>query len=485
MADTRDQTLTQVQSPLSPGEQRDRAVLLVSGNAVTPGLAARARLQIVGDELYIGRRADGLPVQASVAVLDDGLISGQHARIVRGSGGFDLEDLGSKNGTFVDNLRAEGRTRLRDGALVFVGNHVGVFRMVSSIELEAIKAELVAPLGPVATASPSLAVACDWLRRLAASEGELFIVGETGVGKEVYARAVHEASKRKGRFVAINCAAIPRELVESELFGYRAGAHSTAHQAKAGLIEEAEGGTLFLDEIGEMTPEAQIKILRFLQDRELTPLGSTRPRRMDVRIIAATNRTVVGPGKSGGLRDDIVARLGAAPIHLPPLRNRHRGPGRADRTLPRRRARAGPALRAAGVPRAVAARLAAERARAGEDRHDGGGADGRQADRAARSPGADRARAVGAGRAGRAPIHRPVADAGPAGRAAASLRGQRRRRVARARQAPRRRLALDQEVRPRPAEVPPPRIVGDRSRNHDRIVACCASARVGARGRVL
>jgi pSer/pThr/pTyr-binding forkhead associated (FHA) protein len=147
-------------------------------------------------------------VQASVAVLDDGLVSSQHARIVRGSGGFDLEDLGSKNGTFVDNLRAEGRMRLRDGALVFVGNHVGVFRMVSQIELEAIKAELVAPLGPVATASPALAVACDRLRRLAASEGELFIVGETGVGKEVYARAVHEASKRKGKFVAINCAAI-------------------------------------------------------------------------------------------------------------------------------------------------------------------------------------------------------------------------------------------------------------------------------------
>jgi DNA-binding NtrC family response regulator len=321
MADTRDQTLTQVQSPLSPGEQRDRAVLLVSGNAVTPALAARARLQIVGEELYIGRRADGLPVQASAAVLDDALVSSQHARIVRGSGGFDLEDLGSKNGTFVDNLRAEGRTRLRDGALVFVGNHVGVFRLVSSIELEAIKAELVSPLGPVPTASPALAVACDRLRRLAASESELFIVGETGVGKEVYARAVHEASQRKGRFVAINCAAIPRELVESELFGYRAGAHSTAHSAKTGLIEEAEGGTLFLDEIGEMTPEAQIKILRFLQDRELTPLGATRPRRMDVRIIAATNRTVVGPGKSG-LRDDIVARLGAAPIHLPPLRNR-------------------------------------------------------------------------------------------------------------------------------------------------------------------
>ena len=173
-------------------------------------------------------------MQANVAVLDDGLVSGQHARITRASGGYDIEDLGSKNGTFVDNVRIEGRLRLRDGALVFIGNHVGVFRLVSAIELDAIKAELVAPLGPVATASPALAVACDRLRRLAASEGELFIVGETGVGKEVYARAVHEASGRKGRFVAINCAAIPRELVESELFGYRAGAHSTAHQAKAG-----------------------------------------------------------------------------------------------------------------------------------------------------------------------------------------------------------------------------------------------------------
>ncbi len=326
MRDPAEQTLTAVQSPLSPGEQRDRAVLLVVGSADAPALPARTRLQITGDDLFVGRRAEGVPVGANAAVLDDGLISGQHARITRGAGGYDLEDLGSKNGTWVDNLRVEGKdgkVRLRDGALVFFGNHVAVFRMVSQIELDAIKAELVAPFGPVATASPALAVACDWLRRLSASEGELLILGETGTGKEVYARAVHQASGRKGRFVAINCAAIPRELVESELFGYRQGAHSTAHQAKAGLIEEAEGGTLFLDEIGEMTPEAQIKILRFLQDRELTPLGSTRPRQMDVRIVAATNRTAAGPGKGpSGLRDDIVGRLGAAPIHLPPLRNR-------------------------------------------------------------------------------------------------------------------------------------------------------------------
>jgi len=323
MRDPAERTLTAVQSPLSPGEQRDRAVLLVVGSADEPALPARTRLQIVGDDFFVGRRAEGVPVGANVAVLDDGLVSSQHARITRGVGGYDLEDLGSKNGTWVDNQRIEEKVRLRDGALLFFGNHVAVFRMVSQLELEAIKAELVAPFGPVATASPALAVACDRLRRLAASDGELLILGETGAGKEVYARAVHQASGRKGRFVAINCAAIPRELVESELFGYRQGAHSTAHQAKAGLIEEAEGGTLFLDEIGEMSPEAQIKILRFLQDRELTPLGSTRPRQMDVRIVAATNRTAAGPGKGpSGLRDDIVGRLGAAPIYLPPLRNR-------------------------------------------------------------------------------------------------------------------------------------------------------------------
>jgi DNA-binding NtrC family response regulator len=328
MTSRADQTLTAVQSPLAQGEAKDRGVLLMVGSADAPGLAPKARLQILGDELIVGRRApeDSAPGRHAL-VLDDGVVSGRHARLVRGQGGgtagWEVEDLGSKNGTWLDNAKLTERTKLRDGALLFFGNHVGIFRLASALEVEAMKNELVGPLGPVATVSPGLAVACDRLRRLAASEGELLIVGETGVGKEVYARAVHGASGRKGRFMAINCAAIPRELVESELFGYRAGAHSTAHQAKPGLIEEAEGGTLFLDEIGEMTPEAQIKLLRFLQDRELTPLGATRPRRMDVRIIAATNRTAAGAGKGpAGLRDDIVARLGAAPIHLPPLRSR-------------------------------------------------------------------------------------------------------------------------------------------------------------------
>jgi len=327
MSNGADQTLTSVQSPMGSAELPEVPLFLMVGSADEPALPASRRLFFIGQGqgLHLGRRApdDGSDDEHS-AILNDTLVSGHHARIVGGAGGYQLLDLGSKNGTWVDNVRVSERAPLHDGALIFIGNHVGVFRMASTLEAEAIKSELINPLGPVATASPALALACDRLRRLAASDSELLILGETGAGKEVYARAVHLASGRKGRFVAINCGAIPRELVESELFGYRQGAHSTAHQAKAGLIEEAEGGTLFLDEIGEMTGEAQIKLLRFLQDRELTPLGSTRPRRIDVRVIAATNRTVPGSGgkAAGGLRDDIVARLGAAPIYLPPLRSR-------------------------------------------------------------------------------------------------------------------------------------------------------------------
>ncbi|MBC8132677.1 MAG: sigma 54-interacting transcriptional regulator [Deltaproteobacteria bacterium] len=320
----REKTQTAVHSPLSPAEFPDTAILLLVGSADTPGLPATRRLVFVRDELEIGRSpSDAAEARGTSLVVSDPLVSSEHARITRVSpGGFEILDLGSKNGTLIDNARIDGRVRLRNGSLVFFGNQIGVFRMVSAVELEAIKNELVSPLGPVATTSATLATACDRLRRLSGADGELLILGETGVGKEVYARAVHAHGGRSGRFTAINCAAIPRELVESELFGYRQGAHSTAHQAKAGLIEEAEGGTLFLDEIGEMTQEAQIKLLRFLQDRELTPLGSTRPRRIDVRIIAATNRTTSSGKTPMGLRDDIIARLGAAPIHLPPLRHR-------------------------------------------------------------------------------------------------------------------------------------------------------------------
>ena len=170
------------------------------------------------------------------------------------------------------------------------------------------------------------------------------------------------ASGRKGRFVAINCAAIPRELVERELFGYARGAHSQAAMAKPGIIEEAEGGTLFLDEIGEMAPELQTKLLRFTQDRMLAPVGGVRARRIETRIVAATSRTAA-PSQSGslGLRADLAARLGAEPIRIPPLRERVEDLG-ALVALPPGRPRQ--ADRAGGLPGALPLPLARQRARA-------------------------------------------------------------------------------------------------------------------------
>ena len=461
----REKTQTAVASPLSAAEVPDTAVLLMVGSLDTIGLPANRRLVFVREGLEIGRApSDEAEANGAACTLSDPLVSSQHARISRSAhGGFEITDLGSKNGTWVNNARVETRARLTPGSIVFIGGHIGVFRLASSLEIEAIKADLVAPLGPVATVSPPMAAACDRLRRLATADRELLLVGETGVGKEVYARAVHALSGRQGRFMAINCGAIPRDLVESELFGYRAGAHSTAHQAKAGLIEEAEGGTLFLDEIGEMTAEAQIKLLRFLQDRELTPLGATRPRKMDVRIVAATNRLSASGKTPMGLRDDVIGRLGAAPIHLPPLRSRIEDLG----ALVAHFLRATPGVRFEQPAfRALTLyRVAAERARAGEDRHHRRRPHRHRAsDLAARPARAHRAR-----RRRPAPRHAPTTDRVAHARAdrgaVAAPRRQRGRRLARARQAPRGRVALDEEVGHRRREIPQAReLIGSRGR---------------------
>jgi transcriptional regulator with PAS, ATPase and Fis domain len=286
----------------------------------------RDRIATFAGSLIVGRRepTQGEAGQSSL-VLSDRMVSSQHLAISPASDNenYELTDLSSTNGTIVDGEPVETTVRLRDGAVIFVGSHVLVFRVTTMAQKAAIEAELAKPLGPVATTNPAFAMICRKLRKLAIAGEELLLTGETGVGKEVYASAIHRASGRAGRFVAINCAAIPRELVETELFGYARGAHSQAAMAKPGIIEEAENGTLFLDEIGEMVPELQTKLLRFTQDRMLAPVGGLRARRIETRIVAATSRTAA-PSQSGslGLRVDLAARLGAEPIQIPPLRER-------------------------------------------------------------------------------------------------------------------------------------------------------------------
>jgi sigma-54 specific flagellar transcriptional regulator A len=151
----------------------------------------------------------------------------------------------------------------------------------------------------------------------------VLILGESGTGKELVARALHDLSERSGgRFVPINCAAIPKELIESELFGHRKGAFTGALSDRIGRFELAHGGTLFLDEIGDLALDMQVKLLRVLQERSIDPIGSSRPVPIDVRIVAATHRDIEGEIASGHFRQDLFYRLNVLPIEMPPLRDR-------------------------------------------------------------------------------------------------------------------------------------------------------------------
>ncbi len=159
--------------------------------------------------------------------------------------------------------------------------------------------------------------------RVAQSEATVLITGESGTGKELLANIIHNFSKRKdGPFVKINIASIPATLIESELFGAEKGAYTGAYQARKGKFEEADGGTIFLDEIGEMPLEVQVKLLRVLQEKEITRLGSNKPKKIDVRIISATNKDLKKEVEEGRFREDLYYRLNVINIHIPPLRER-------------------------------------------------------------------------------------------------------------------------------------------------------------------
>ena len=160
-------------------------------------------------------------------------------------------------------------------------------------------------------------------RIIAATDVTVLVLGESGTGKELMAQALHQASARRDEpFVAINCAALPEQLVESELFGHRKGAFTGAVESQPGRIRAAEGGTLFLDEVGELPLAIQAKLLRFLESGECQAVGENAPRKIDVRVIAATNRDLYSQVRQGLFREDLYYRLNVVPLELPPLRQR-------------------------------------------------------------------------------------------------------------------------------------------------------------------
>jgi PAS domain S-box-containing protein len=171
--------------------------------------------------------------------------------------------------------------------------------------------------------SPGLVSVLQRVSKVAGTDATVLISGETGTGKELVARAVHSASPRKAKpLIKLNCAALPTGLVESELFGHEKGAFTGATARKPGRFELADGGTLFLDEVGELPPDAQAKLLRVLQEREFERVGGTSPVKVDVRVIAATNRDLAKTAKDGKFREDLFYRLNVFPVRLPPLRDR-------------------------------------------------------------------------------------------------------------------------------------------------------------------
>jgi DNA-binding NtrC family response regulator len=253
-------------------------------------------------------------------------MSQRHARLtlVRGSHWL-LEDLGSKNGV-VHNGRVIRRGALRDGDLLELGQSLFLFRdavAAASPDVPDLDANRGPSLGGLqATFVGALAAQYEPLAALVRTDVPVAILGESGTGKEVAARAIHTASGRPGALVALNCGAIPKDLVEATLFGHRRGAFSGAVDDRPGVVRSAERGTLFLDEIGDLPLASQVAFLRVLQEQEVVPVGDTRAIPVDFRLVVATHRSPADLVERGAFRHDLYARIAGFTLHLPRLAER-------------------------------------------------------------------------------------------------------------------------------------------------------------------
>jgi DNA-binding NtrC family response regulator len=270
-------------------------------------------------------------------VVHDATVSGRHCALTAVGSAVSIHDLGSKNGTYVGPARVREAWGL-PGAVVTIGRSTLV---IAPSEAEATDESLGEPLAGIAGASIAMRRLAGQVRRLARHALPVLVSGESGTGKELVARALHVEGPRHARpFVAINVTTLPRELVESELFGHERGAFTGAHARREGAFAEAEGGTLFLDEIGDLPLEAQPKLLRALDGYEVRRVGASGAgQRADVRVVAATHARLEHRVDAGDFRRDLYHRLECFVVRVPPLRDRRGDIGAIARELLRQLAK--------------------------------------------------------------------------------------------------------------------------------------------------
>lgn len=292
----------------------DRVETLATGVRLLIEEGPDAGAEFVLDGLVVsGGRGAGQDVR-----LTDPLVSEVHFELRVSEQGLALRDLGSRNGTWVGRARLLGAVELREGASFFVGESRIRVLAIEQGKVSVSKDDSLCGMYGGCVAMRRLFAL---LRKLAPTDLEVLIEGETGVGKEGAARALHELSGRKGRFLALNCGAVPKELAEGVLFGHKKGAFTGAGDS-AGAFESADGGTLFLDEIGELPIDLQPKLLRLIDQQEVARIGEHGVRKVDVRVVCATHRNLGRMVSEGKFREDLFYRIATMRIEVPALRDR-------------------------------------------------------------------------------------------------------------------------------------------------------------------
>jgi two-component system, NtrC family, response regulator GlrR len=289
---------------------------------------------VAGSHSYamVDRLVVGSAESADVVVVGEG-VSRLHAGLELKDDGVWVRDLGSRGGTYIDGIKVI-EARVPDGATLFVGSvRMSLHYDQVTTDVEVWPTESYGPLVGRSTVMRALFAR---LHRVAAGDATVLILGETGTGKELVARALHSTSPRHAHpFIVVDCGALSESLLEAELFGHSRGAFTGATTARVGAIEAAEGGTVFLDEVGEMPLSMQPRLLRAIEGHTVRRVGENEHRRVNVRFLAATHRDLPAMVNAGSFREDLFFRLAVLPVYVPPLRERHDDiPLLAERLMP-------------------------------------------------------------------------------------------------------------------------------------------------------